>query len=401
MTWVSPRIIRGNRGDIASRYGILSGLVAGGVPISAVFASRKEHVPTALASCILPYGRFYNLWPGWRGFAALIRAKAVVWTGGLDLQDDSSLVKLLHNWLVFLSFRSLGLKILLAHQGAGPLTTPTGRWLARRVLRCVDLALVRDQGSHHLLTDLMPAERVRLAADGIFLEGFPTRNTPGPVSPAIFALTDAGGRPVVGLNVRLWFHFNSGWVPYQFARERYRQRAEAPMQALLNALERVVGHLRQRHKVRVVLVSMYEPGIEPWEDDAPLLQSIKARFPDDDEVVACTDDMAIEDLCRLFARFDLMIGMRLHSTLIALRVGAPTIHIAYTLKGHDIYADLGLADWVIDVEDALGSPEEINMLADRLLSDGTRFDRVSAIVGPLVAANRAALVDAVRSVERG
>lgn len=401
MGWAVPRVIRGNRGDIASRYGILGGLADRGVPVTALFAARSDHVPPQLGTEILPYGPAHNLWPGWRGVKALARSRAVIWTGGLDLQDDSSLLKLLHTWLVFLSYRLLGLKILLAHQGAGPLTTCTGRWLARRVLGCVDLALVRDRGSCRVLADLVPAERLRLGADGIFLDGFPTRDQPGLVSPAIMALRDTGGRPLVGLNVRLWFHFAASWIPYQFARERYRQRAQAPIAQLLDSLAQAVAHLRRRHRARVVLVSMYEPGVEPWEDDLPLLASLKERFGGDDEVVLHTADVPIGDLCRLFGRLDLMIGMRLHATLIALRAGVPAIHIAYTLKGHDIYADLGLSEWLVSVEEARRSPDGIVRLIDAVLGDPARFDRVAAIVRPLVARNMAALAEAVNVVERG
>ncbi len=76
----------------------------------------------------------------------------------------------------------------------------------------------------------MPADRLRLAADGIFLDGFPTRDAPGAIPSTVIALTEAGPRPVVGLNVRLWFHFANNIISYQFARDRYRKRAAPPMQ---------------------------------------------------------------------------------------------------------------------------------------------------------------------------
>ena len=45
-------------------------------------------------------------------------------------------------------------------QGAGPLTTPTGRWLARRVLTLVDAALLRDRGSFELVAGLAKPEKL-------------------------------------------------------------------------------------------------------------------------------------------------------------------------------------------------------------------------------------------------
>jgi polysaccharide pyruvyl transferase WcaK-like protein len=51
-----------------------------------------------------------------------------------------------------------------------------------------------------------------------------------------------------------------------------------------------------------------------------------------------------------------MIGMRLHSTLIALRYGVPAINISYTLKGTAILKHLGLSENVVDIQHFLESP---------------------------------------------
>ncbi len=388
MRLVLPRVIRGNRGDIASRYGIMAALLDRGLEISAVFAHRPEHVPSALRQQVLPYGPLYNLWPGLRGVAALRRADLVVWTGGLDLQDDSSLIKLVHTWVVFLTYRLLGLKIVLALQGAGPLTTRTGRFLAKRVLTLVSGALVRDHGSERLLAELRPEAPVGVAADGIFLNGFPDRQSQSGLSDAAAALVNAGGRPVVGLNVRLWFHFAASLLPYQFSRTRYLKRAEAPMKNLLGSIERLIAHLRERHDARVVLVSMYEPGVEAWEDDLPLLERVKRQFSSDRDVLVCNEDLSIAEVCSMFSRFDLMIGMRLHSALIALRAGVPAIHIAYTLKGKDIYADLGLSEWALAIGEIIDSADPLIALADAILTDPGRFDRVRSSIEPVIASNQ-------------
>jgi polysaccharide pyruvyl transferase WcaK-like protein len=400
MSWIVPRVIRGNRGDIASRYRILAELETIGVSVTAVFATRASHVPPSMRDRILPYGAVYNLWPRAAGIAALRASSVVVWTGGLDLQDDSSLLKLLHTWIVFASYRFLGLRILLAMQGAGPLTTRPGRWLAARVLSLVELALVRDRQTYALLAGLMPKSRLRLAADGIFLgtlESSATSDTSEKNSvpaPAVLIRNDARG-PVIGLNVRLWFHFVNSWVPYHLARDRYLTRAEAPMRELIGTLISLIRHLREHWQARVVLISMYEPGVEPWEDDQPWLDRIKDAFVDDAEVRSVTEDLPIVDLARLMGSLDLMIGTRLHSTLIALREGVPAVHISYTNKGTAIYADLGLEDWVIDIAEVLRSPAALIALADRVLSDAGAQQRVHTVVERAVCANNEQLRAAV------
>lgn len=402
MSWIVPRVIRGNRGDIASRYRILAELEAIGVPVSAVFATRASHVPPRMRNKLLPYGPLYNLWPRVAGIAALRASSVVVWTGGLDLQDDSSLLKLVHTWIAFASYRLSGLRILLAMQGAGPLTTRAGRWLAARVLGLVEIALVRDRQTYELLAGLMPKNRLRWAADGIFLgslEPGATPDTCGETSvPAPVQIRDRAVDPVVGLNVRLWFHFVNSWVPYHLARDRYLARAEAPMSELISALVSLVRHLRERWQARVVLISMYEPGVEPWEDDQPWLDRIKDAFADDAEVRSVSEDLPIGDLTRLMGSFDLMIGTRLHSTLIALREGVPAVHISYTDKGSAIYADLGLKDWVVDIDAVLRSPAALITLADRVLADSSARQRVRAVVERTVRANNEQLRRAVAAL---
>ena len=72
MKYISTRYIDGNRGDLLSRYGILSGLQELGLLDEvAVMALRPEH--TAGLNCRkLPYGRLYNTvlprasWPYFR-----------------------------------------------------------------------------------------------------------------------------------------------------------------------------------------------------------------------------------------------------------------------------------------------------------------------------------------------
>ncbi|CAN7508250.1 polysaccharide pyruvyl transferase family protein [Bosea sp. LjRoot90] len=394
MSWISARLIRGNRGDIASRYSILSHVIEQGSLVSAVFAENALHVPSGQSGTLHPYGPLYNFWPGWKGLQALRKARAVIWTGGLDLQDDSSLIKLVHTWFVFLSYRLLGLKILLANQGAGPLTTSAGRWLAKQVLRQVSVALVRDKGSYDLLRPLMDERRLMLGADGIFLaEPWRSGAMEGGSAPR-------GGQPVIGLNLRMWFHFSNSWVPYQFARRRYNERAREPMARVVAAASAAVAALRERHDARIMLFSMYEPDVENWEDDRWLLEQVKANFASDDNVQLAGGNPTIVELCREFSELDLMIGMRLHSTLLALRAGVPAIHLAYTLKGHDIYADLGLSDWVVPVEGLLEGQQELIALASRILSDPASSLRVRDAVARIVDANGAALTAALRRVEQ-
>ena len=94
-----------------------------------------------------------------------------------------------------------------------------------------------------------------------------------------------------------------------------------------------------------------------------------------------------------------MIGTRLHSTLIALRMGVPALHIAYTGKGRAIYCDLGLADWLVGIDELLDSPEPLIRLADEVLSNPDAPSRVTKLVARAVDDNKKALRAAIARME--
>lgn len=392
MRWVCPRVIRGNRGDLLSRWGILSALNRLGVSDVTVFCSRERHVPAG-SFRLLPYGRVYNLLPGWCGWRALWRSDVVLWTSGLDLQDDSSLAKLVHTFLLFGIYRAIGLRIIVVMQGAGPLTRGSGRWLARHILNRVSLFVARDPRSRALLSSLGSLARLDQGSDGIFLDGFDDDVHVPPAEGRLVSSIVARrpGQPVVGINVRLWFHFASSWVPYQFAKKRYQARATARMARVLENLMEAIAALRCRHGARIVLLSMYEPGTEPWEDDLPLLRALKDRFAADEDVLMIEDDLSIPGFYSLVSRLDLMIGMRLHSTLAAIRAGVPAIHISYTDKGRDIFRALGLGDLVVELGEFMDDPAPMIDKVAGVLKNTDLRARIIAVRDETIRRNRTVL----------
>jgi len=89
------------------------------------------------------------------------------------------------------------------------------------------------------------------------------------------------------------------------------------------------------------------------------LKQIKNSFHEDSEVILLDSQMTMPDYYKMMSSFDLVIAMRLHSTLTALRFGVPGINLSYTLKGHNILANMGLGDHVVSIEDFLISPESV------------------------------------------
>jgi polysaccharide pyruvyl transferase WcaK-like protein len=388
MKFVLPRLVLGNRGDLASRWGLLRTLQQLGVRDVTVFRQFAGDVPS-LGYSSLPYGRFFNLLPGRAGWRALRNADTVLWAVGLDLQDDSSLMKLFYLQVAFRLYRLLGLRIWCLFQGAGPLITPVGKAIAARVLEDVELFVARDPGTFRLIGELNSATERISGHDAIFLPGFEEEITSLDTDAKNQVKMLLGTRrPVIGLNLRQWFHFSSDLLPYEFSQKRYLERSLPRMNELLHAANELVRQLRDKQRARVILISAYQPGIVPWEDDLPWLRQVKAHFRNDPEVVLLDHLFTLPMYFGLMSQLDLMIGMRLHSSLIALRFGVPSINLSYTLKGRDIMTHLGMPENVIDLDDFIENSGVVYHRTVEILNNWARErEKAYCVVGKAINVN--------------
>lgn len=362
MNLVLPRVIKGNRGDIASRWSLLRSLQILGLQNVAVFSQFADDVPNTFYKRF-DYGKVRNLLPEKTGWRILRQSDVVLWSVGLDFQDDSSLAKLIYLWLLFHVYRLLGLKIWCAFQGAGPINTSLGKKIATSVLSCIDVFIARDQGTYELISSLSTRPHLFLGYDAIFLPGLEHDLEKSPSIERLVNPHPESSNPVIGINIRQWFHFASSFLPYEFSRNLYRERSEEKMESLQEVFSQVINYLRLQFKARILLVSAYQPNVIPWEDDLPWLKQLKQKFKNDPDIVLVDNSLSIPQYFQLMSKLDLMVGMRLHSSLIALRFGVPAINVSYTLKGQDIYYHLGLQDYVIGLQDVLQNPQQLIYMA--------------------------------------
>jgi polysaccharide pyruvyl transferase WcaK-like protein len=390
MKFVLPRVIFGNRGDLASRWGVLNTLSYFDIQDVTVFAQFEHDIPS-LDYSHCEYGNLRNFFPNQQGRMALSQSDVVLWAVGLDMQDDSSMAKLVYLWLLFLRYRMMGLKIWCLFQGAGPITTILGRMLVSGILNCVDVFVARDPGTFDLISSVSKKTRLILGQDAIFLHGFETDLDKAKVNRYS---NDQGvsKRLVIGVNIRQWFHFASSILPYEISRDKYRERSTEKMKVLIACFCDTIQHLRQKYDARIMLISAYQPNVVQWEDDLPWLQKIKKEFALDDEVVLLDTALSLPEYFKLMSDLDLMIGMRLHSSLIALRFGVPAINVSYTLKGKDIYSHLGLSDNVLDLTEVISDSQCLIFAADRVLGNiEEERERIKKGVSAAIDANMAIL----------
>jgi len=105
------------------------------------------------------------------------------------------------------------------------------------------------------------------------------------------------------------------------------------------------------------------------------LDVIKDHYSGVEKVKKMPGDIDLRGYFSFIGELDLMIGMRLHSTLTALRLGVPSYNISYTNKGADILNHIGLGEYVIDLDEYLNSADELKEKLERSIHDLSMEER--------------------------
>ena len=197
-------------------------------------------------------------------------------------------------------------------QGYGPIRGGLARWLTRQAFRLPHLVTVRDEESHQeLLAQGLHPDRVHLAADPALLMRPLPVDQMRPILEGENLLTEMGrselpdGRlseagPLVALTVRPW--------------------PDLPMTELAAGLKA----FREKHKARYLLLPLQpERDLEPSRRLAELLGG-QARVLE--------RALPPKALTGILACCDMVIGMRLHSLILATVENPPIFGLSYDPK---------------------------------------------------------------------
>ena len=211
--------------------------------------------------------------------------------------------------------------------GVGPLLTEAGRHAARFAADCAQWITTRDAHSTDALLSIsVPRSRVHTACDpALFL---PSANA----SAGDQWLTDHGfhdrPRPWVALNARPWYHF-----PASEARD---DRRHALRQSLAESgdgiLERTGGSL------------FLLPLQIAHEDDRAVLGDVARALRHEDRAVLVDASSEPGVTQAVIGQMDLLVGMRLHSLILAANAGVPFVAISYDPKVDAFASEMGAGD---------------------------------------------------------
>ncbi len=289
-----------------------------------------------------------------RLFRLAARARLLVSGGGGLFQDTRSPGSTIFYASHIAVARLAGCPALIYAQGVGPLSSSLSRLVTQKAFALAGAITVRDQRSAELVQSWgLPAERT---ADPVWCL------PPSPLPQAVEAALPAGagareGAPLVGLSLR----------PAASFTDAHRAAME---QALLAGLP---------GETRLVLLPLQ------GSLDRPLLARVRDCWQAAGRVAVMIDPNALSmpsQWITLLSRLDLLVSMRLHAAIMALRSAVPCLGLAYDPKVTRLLTEFeqpilnltkepGADSWVNDLKAAFSARHELS----RKASAGTEAAR--------------------------
>jgi polysaccharide pyruvyl transferase CsaB len=203
--------------------------------------------------------------------------------------------------------RLLGKASALYGVGVGPLLTAQGRELTRELVGLADGVTVRDEASRQVLASIgCDPARVAVTADPAF--GVPET----PLGEGLRAFLATLPRPILGVSLR---HWSIGVSQADW---------ESAVAAALDCHLAEVGGT-------AFFVPLQEGQLEV-EDDVRVCRSVMAQMGRAGEACLAPSDVDPLQRFQLLEHCDLVLGMRLHALVAAVRGGVPCVGLAYDPK---------------------------------------------------------------------
>jgi len=270
------------------------------------------------------------------------RADLVVTAGGGYLYTTSprrGAVMLLVHLHGFMLARLLGKPVYLYAQSIGPFASALHARLVRTALRRVRMVELREDWSLRLVKSWNLPVPVHRVADAAFLLE-PAEPRPDPLPPRLCDIR-------LRLTVRRWF--------------READRQERYEEAVADFLREFAA----RHDVEAIFLPQVTVATL-HDDDRETARRILHRLGNDVDAHLLDADPSPPQLKWLCGRMDCLVGTRMHSNIFALSMGVPVAAIAYQPKTAGIMEQLGLADFVLPMEEL--DDDALLELVERVLS---------------------------------
>ena len=328
-------------------------------------------------------------WQDVPAIAAQVRTADLVLVGGGGLFqeysgiDPDSLFTDRHYGITFYAEPAIlgalcGRPVMLYAIGVGPLASEHGRRTVRAACDAAQVITLRDEESARTVASLgVDPAHLRVTADPAF--ALPLVSGP-PAPGSLVQTARKGSELLVGVALR---HWDVGVASYFWEHE-----LAVGFDAFL-----------ARHEARLLFVP-FQRSSRPSEDDAAVAERVRSLLRHPERASVAPGDSDPAKLGAILGGCDLVVGMRLHSVILAALAGVPAVALAYDPKVDLAMRQVGAEQSVVQLPDIEARAVALQM-EHALAEGGTRRKERGERVVRLAQLARSNAAAAIELLDRG
>lgn len=290
--------------------------------------------------------------------------------GGGIIQDESSALnafKFLPQIFIAKYYKK---PVIWCFVGVGPIKHWPMKWMLRRAVKHITFAIVRDEGSATILREYGMVNNIMIASDPAI---------DYPMSKKLAKTVNTKAFPYIVIAPRQWF-FARTLLPVKVSLKLqkikvFRKRYDAFLSVLCGSLDNL---LAQNGNLRIIAVPFSA------NQDITAIKEIKQRLNHSKRLIRFKTNMSEEEYLAIARDAKFLIGMRLHSLVLATRVNAPFIAISYSLKTKEFVRSLDAERLRIDA--ATIRPGQIETMAENIMGHRRKYVEVQRSAALLLSA---------------
>ncbi len=292
-----------------------------------------------------------------RRILEISRADIFILGGGGILMDYGDSNRNVSKWLNDMKVaQRLGVPTMTAGIGVGKIWIDESKKLIAEVLPRANKICVRDAQSAIALSALGIQGNVIVAADVALLlpqiERFQRRTRPR-------------SGPTILVCLRHWYVTRNETVN------------EEIFLGMKSSLARLLSHLSSIEKATIRFVP-FSINKKKKDDDCVVAQDVVDLMGNSPNVTMLDHVPSAEEFIELLCDSDLLIGMRLHSLILASAAQVPCIGINYDDKVMNFMSSIGAGDWTLLPEEA--NYENLQRLADSALKQSHQSSPIRGLI---------------------
>lgn len=258
--------------------------------------------------------------------------------GGGIIQDKSSLFNFLYYAFQLWVAKRYEKPTILIFVGVGPLKHRLSRILLKRLANGIELAVVRDEKSRDILAQYMDdSKKIMTVHDSVLSYVFDEKKLP--TSPFL------DKKPYVVVSLRRWF-FTMSLLPVFIARKVNRLPAlRKKYEEFMNNVAQDLDTFLERHNDMQLVFAPFDT-----KEDVEVLNDLKSRMKYQNRVSLTKDELSEEEYLSIVKQAEFLIGMRLHSLILAANVSKPFVALSYSPKVDEFTEQMQLTGYAMHVE---------------------------------------------------